>query len=48
DVQALFGLLSQNKLQPAIAETAGLEDVVEIHRKIDSAQIAGKAVLLCH
>ncbi|MFT7176597.1 MAG: NADPH:quinone reductase-like Zn-dependent oxidoreductase [Halioglobus sp.] len=48
DVQALFGLLSQNKLQPAIAETAGLEDVVEIHRKIDSAQIAGKVVLLCH
>jgi hypothetical protein len=25
-----------------------LEDVVEIHRKIDSAKIAGKVVLLCH
>lgn len=47
DVQALFALLSEGKLQPAIAETARLEDVVDIHRKIDSAQIAGKVVLLC-
>lgn len=48
DVQALFALLSQGKLHPAIAETASFEDVVEIHRKIDSAKIAGKVVLLCH
>jgi len=47
DVQCLFTMLSEGSLKPAIAETAGLEDVVDIHRKIDSAQIAGKVVLLC-
>ncbi|MEH6583758.1 MAG: medium chain dehydrogenase/reductase family protein [Halioglobus sp.] len=48
DVQTLFTLLEQGQLQPAIAETASLEDVVDIHRRIDNAEIIGKAVLLCH
>jgi len=48
DVQALFALLAEGKLQPAIAETAELKDVVAVHRRIDSADVAGKIVLLCH
>ena len=48
DVQALFALLAAGKLQPAIAATARLEDVVEVHRRIDNAEIAGKVVLLCN
>lgn len=48
DVQALFALLSEGKLEPAIAETARLADVAEVHRRIDNAEIAGKVVLLCH
>ncbi|MEH6593660.1 MAG: medium chain dehydrogenase/reductase family protein [Halioglobus sp.] len=48
DVQTLFTLLERGELKPAIAETATLEDVVDIHRRIDNAEIIGKAVLLCH
>jgi NADPH:quinone reductase-like Zn-dependent oxidoreductase len=48
DVQALFALLQAGKLQPAIAATAQLEDVADVHRRIDSAQIAGKVVLRCN
>ena len=48
DVQALFALLQAGKLQPAIAATAHLEDVADVHRQIDSAQIAGKVVLRCN
>jgi len=48
DVQALFALLQAGKLHPAIAATAHLEDVADVHRRIDSAQIAGKVVLLCN
>lgn len=48
DVQALFALLSEGKLQPAIAETVPLDRVAEVHRRIESADIAGKVVLLCH
>jgi len=47
DVQTLFEMLRQGKLHPAIAGTARLEDVVDVHRRIDAAQIAGKVVLLC-
>ena len=48
DVQALFALLKAGKLKPAIAATATLEDVAEVHRQIDQAEIAGKVVLLCN
>jgi len=48
DVQSLFGLLAQGKLHPAIAGTAGLEDIPAVHRRIDNAEIAGKVVILCN
>jgi NADPH:quinone reductase-like Zn-dependent oxidoreductase len=48
DVQALFALLQAGTLQPAIAATAKLEEVAEVHRRIDRAEIAGKVVLLCN
>jgi NADPH:quinone reductase-like Zn-dependent oxidoreductase len=48
DVQALFELLQRGKLHPAIAGTASLEEVAEVHRRIDNAEIAGKVVLMCH
>ncbi|MEP1469890.1 MAG: medium chain dehydrogenase/reductase family protein [Halieaceae bacterium] len=47
DVQALFQLLAEGKLQPAIAESVPLADVVEVHRRIERAEIAGKVVLRC-
>ena len=47
DVSALFQMLREGKLQPAIAEVVPLDDVVEVHRRIDAAQIAGKVVLDC-
>lgn len=47
DVQALFALLADGKLQPAIEATASLEQVPDIHRRIDNAEIAGKVVILC-
>jgi len=48
DVQALFALLADGKLHPAIAGTASLEDAADVHRRIDNAEIAGKVVLLCN
>lgn len=47
DVMTLFSLLKEGKLRPAIAEVAALEDVVDVHRRIDNAEIAGKVVLNC-
>jgi NADPH:quinone reductase-like Zn-dependent oxidoreductase len=47
DVQALFSLLDEGKLNPAIAGTASLAEAADVHRRIDRAEIAGKVVLLC-
>ena len=47
DVAALFGMLKEGQLQPAIAECVPLEDVVAVHQRIDKAEIAGKVVLKC-
>jgi NADPH:quinone reductase-like Zn-dependent oxidoreductase len=47
DVAALFELLKAGKLKPAIADVVPLADVVAVHRRIDSADIAGKVVLDC-
>ena len=48
DLQALFALLRAGSLQPAIAGTAQLQEVAQVHRRIDNADIAGKVVLLCN
>jgi NADPH:quinone reductase-like Zn-dependent oxidoreductase len=48
DVQALFNLLRQGKLHPAIADAVPLEDAAAVHRRIDNAEIAGKVVLVCN
>ncbi|MFK7976525.1 MAG: medium chain dehydrogenase/reductase family protein [Halioglobus sp.] len=47
DVQALFALLAEGKLQPAIEATVTLDQVPDVHRRIDNAEIAGKVVVLC-
>ena len=47
DVQALFQFLAEGKLQPAIAECVPLDEVVEVHQRIERAEIAGKVVLRC-
>lgn len=47
DVSALFQMLLDGKLEPAIAQVVPLEQVVEVHRRIDAADIAGKVVLDC-
>ncbi|MBP6723996.1 MAG: zinc-binding dehydrogenase [Halioglobus sp.] len=47
DVSALFVMLSQGKLQPAVAEVVPLRQAAEVHRRIDAAEIAGKVVLRC-
>jgi NADPH:quinone reductase-like Zn-dependent oxidoreductase len=48
DLQSLFALLQAGSLQPAIAGTAQLQEVAQVHRRIDNADIAGKVVLLCN
>ncbi|MDH3995265.1 MAG: zinc-binding dehydrogenase, partial [Gammaproteobacteria bacterium] len=48
DVQALFALLQEGVLQPAIAATVSLQDIPSVHRQIDNAEIAGKVVVLCN
>jgi len=48
DVQYLFNLLKQKKIKPCIADVAPLESAAEVHRRIDSAQVTGKIVLLCN
>jgi NADPH:quinone reductase-like Zn-dependent oxidoreductase len=48
DVQQLFKLLSVGKLSPAIEAIVPLSDVVSVHQRIDSADIAGKVVLRCN
>lgn len=45
DVEALFGMLAAGELQPVIAERARLEDIVDIHRRLDCGDIAGKVVI---
>jgi NADPH:quinone reductase-like Zn-dependent oxidoreductase len=47
DVKALFDLLSQGKLRPAVAEVVPLRQAADVHRRIDAAEIAGKVVLRC-
>lgn len=47
DVQALFALLLEGKLTPAIEATVKLDQVPDVHRRIDNAEIAGKVVVLC-
>ena len=47
-MQALFALLQQGVLQPAIAATVSLQEVAAVHRRIDNAEIAGKVVVLCN
>lgn len=47
DVAALFQLLSDGKLSPAIEQTVPLSQVADIHRRIEAADIAGKVVLDC-
>tara|TARA_R110000772_G_scaffold131761_9_gene240267 strand:- start:6095 stop:7114 length:1020 start_codon:yes stop_codon:yes gene_type:complete len=47
DLGALFNLLAEGKLRPAIAERVALDDVVEIHRRLDCGDIVGKVVLDC-
>lgn len=48
DVQALMKMLKDGKLKPSVAYRAPLEQAAEVHRMIDTAQIAGKAVLICN
>lgn len=47
DVSTLFTMLKEGKLSPAIEETVPLEQVRDVHRRIDAAEIAGKVVLQC-
>lgn len=46
DVQALFELLKQGKLKPAIAGRLPLIDAAQAHRRIDNADVLGKIVLM--
>lgn len=48
DVQALFKLLQEGTLHPAVAERVPLSQAAEVHRRIDQAQVPGKIVLICN
>ena len=47
DVQALFELLSQDRIHPTIADSMPLEQASDAHRRVDQAEITGKVVLHC-
>lgn len=47
DVAALFALLAEGKLAPAIDSVVPLSQAVEVHRRIDTADVVGKIVLDC-
>jgi len=47
DLQRLFAMLKDGKLQPAIAARLPLEQAAEAHRLIEAAQVNGKIVLMC-
>lgn len=46
DVQTLFSLLLEGKLQPAVADRLPLEEAERAHSMIDKAEVLGKIVLL--
>ena len=46
DVTALFALLKEGKLKPAVAARMPLEQAADAHRLIDSAGVEGKIVLV--
>ena len=46
DVQALFQLLKEAKLKPAIAARLPLDQAAEAHRRIDNADVQGKIILM--
>lgn len=48
DVQTLMQLLADGKLKPAVAGRYPLTEAAKVHRMIDKAEIAGKAVLICN
>jgi len=39
--------LHEKRLKPAVAERVPLARAAEVHRRIDTAQIAGKLVRVC-
>jgi NADPH:quinone reductase-like Zn-dependent oxidoreductase len=47
DVASLMQLLHAGKLHPVVAERAPLQQAARIHRKIDGAELQGRAVLMC-
>nr|WHW29694.1 putative bifunctional protein: zinc-containing alcohol dehydrogenase; quinone oxidoreductase [uncultured bacterium] len=46
DVSALFELLAEGKLKPAIAKRMSLTQAADAHRRIDKADVEGKIVLV--
>jgi NADPH:quinone reductase-like Zn-dependent oxidoreductase len=47
DVVHLMNMLGAGSLHPVVAERAPLRMAADIHRKIDSAELQGRAVLMC-
>jgi NADPH:quinone reductase len=45
DLEALFKLLQEHQVSPAIARCIGLEDVADAHRQIEAGGVVGKIVL---
>lgn len=48
DVQALMRLLAEGRVRPAVAGRYALAEAAKVHRMIDRAEIAGRAVLICN
>ena len=46
DLGALFGLLQEGKLKPAIERRMKLEDAKEAHELIEKAAVKGRVVLM--
>jgi NADPH:quinone reductase-like Zn-dependent oxidoreductase len=47
DVTHLMSMLGAGSLHPVVAERTPLRMAADIHRKIDSAELQGRAVLMC-
>ena len=48
DMATLFGLLSERKLNPIIAERIPLTEAMRAHELLEASAVCGKIVLICH
>jgi NADPH:quinone reductase-like Zn-dependent oxidoreductase len=48
DVQTLMQWLKEGRLKPVVDDRLPLDQVVDVHKKIEKAEIKGRIALICH